>query len=189
MTTQNICNICGANYEYKDGKWRCPACGAYKPEEVSGEEDTLLYNAAQKLRLNAFDDAEILYRDVVSQYPKNSRGYWGLVLAKYGIKYEKDYDGKLIPSCYAASYESILDDENYKKALQYADKDNRAYYEAQAKRIEDVRRRWVEIAEREEPHDIFISYKDSDKENGIERTQDSYEAKVKRERIPRLLQP
>ena len=176
MTTQNICNICGANYEYKDGKWRCPACGAYKPEEISNEEETLLYNAAQKLRLNAFDDAEVLYRDVVSQYPKNSRGYWGLVLAKYGIKYEKDYDGKLIPSCYAASYESILDDENYKKALQYADKDNRAYYEAQAKRIEDVRRRWVEIAEREEPHDIFISYKDSDKENGIERTQDSYEA-------------
>lgn len=176
MTTQNICNICGANYEYKDGKWRCPACGAYKPEEVSGEEDTLLYNAAQKLRLNAFDDAEILYRDVVSQYPKNSRGYWGLVLAKYGIKYEKDYDGKLIPSCYAASYESILDDENYKKALQYADKDNRAYYEAQAKRIEDVRRRWVEIAEREEPYEIFLSYKDSDQENGIERTQDSYEA-------------
>lgn len=176
MTTQNICNICGANYEYKDGKWRCPACGAYKPEEISGEEETLLYNAAQKLRLNAFDDAEELYRDVVSQYPKNSRGYWGLVLAKYGIKYEKDYDGKLIPSCYAASYESILNDENYKKALQYADRDNHAYYEAQAKRIEDVRRRWVEIAEREEPYEIFLSYKDSDKENGIERTQDSYEA-------------
>ena len=176
MNTQNICNICGANYEYKDGKWRCPACGAYKPEEISNEEETLLYNAAQKLRLNAFDDAEELYRDVVSQYPKNSRGYWGLVLAKYGIKYEKDYDGKLIPSCYAASYESILDDENYKKALQYADKDNRAYYEAQAKRIEDVRRRWVEIAEREKPYEIFLSYKDSDKENGIERTQDSYEA-------------
>lgn len=176
MNTQNICNICGANYEYKDGKWRCPACGAYKPEEISNEEETLLYNAAQKLRLNAFDDAEELYRDVVSQYPKNSRGYWGLVLAKYGIKYEKDYDGKLIPSCYAASYESILNDENYKKALQYADRDNHAYYEAQAKRIEDVRRRWVEIAEREEPYEIFLSYKDSDKENGIERTQDSYEA-------------
>lgn len=176
MNTQNICNICGANYEYKDGKWRCPACGAYKPEEISNEEETLLYNAAQKLRLNAFDDAEILYRDVVLQYPKNSRGYWGLVLAKYGIKYEKDYDGKLIPSCYAASYESILNDENYKKALQYADRDNHAYYEAQAKRIEDVRRRWVEIAEREEPYEIFLSYKDSDKENGIERTQDSYEA-------------
>ena len=176
---QNICNICGANYEYRDGKWRCPACGAYKPEEVSGEEETLLYSAAQKLRLSAFDDAEEMYRDIVAQYPKNSRGYWGLVLAKYGIKYEKDCDGKtvkMIPSCYAASYERILDDENYKKALQYADKDNRAFYEEQAKRIEDVRRRWVEIAEREEPCDIFISYKDSDMENGIERTQDSYDA-------------
>ena len=133
---QNICNICGANYEYRDGKWRCPACGAYKPEEVSGEEETLLYSAAQKLRLSAFDDAEEMYRDIVAQYPKNSRGYWGLVLAKYGIKYEKDCDGKtvkIIPSCYAASYERILDDENYKKALQYADKDNRAFYEEQAK--------------------------------------------------------
>lgn len=176
MTTQNICNICGANYEYRDGKWRCPACGAYKPEEISNEEGTLLYNAAQKLRLSAFDDAEELYRDIVSQYPKNSRGYWGLVLAKYGIKYERDYDGKMVPSCYAASYESIFGDENYKKALQYADKYNRSYYEAQAKRIEDVRRRWIEIAEREEPYDIFISYKDSDKENGIDRTDDSRDA-------------
>ena len=176
MTTQNICNICGANYEYRDGKWRCPACGAYRPEEVSGEEETLLYNAAQKLRLSAFDDAEELYRDIVSQYPKNSRGYWGLVLAKYGIKYEKDYDGKMVPSCYAASYESIFGDENYKKALQYADKDNRAYYEAQAKRIDVIRREWVEKAEREEPYDIFLSYKDSDKENNIERTDDSRDA-------------
>lgn len=176
MTTQNICNICGANYEYRDGKWRCPACGAYRPEEVSGEEDTLLYNAAQKLRLCAFDDAEELYRDITVQYPKNSRGYWGLVLAKYGIKYEKDYDGKMVPSCYAASYESIFGDENYKKALQYADKDNRAYYEAQAKRIDVIRREWVEKAEREEPYDIFLSYKDSDKENNIERTDDSRDA-------------
>ena len=172
----NICNICGANYEYRDGKWRCPACGAYKPEEISGEEETLLYNAAQKLRLCAFDDAEELYRDITVQYPKNSRGYWGLVLAKYGIKYEKDYDGKMVPSCYAASYESIFGDENYKKALQYADKNNRAYYEAQAKRIDVIRREWVEKAEREEPYDIFLSYKDSDKENGVERTDDSRDA-------------
>ena len=24
---QNICNICGANYEYRNGRWKCPACG------------------------------------------------------------------------------------------------------------------------------------------------------------------
>ena len=175
----NICNICGANYEYKDGKWRCPACGAYKPEEISNEEETLLYNAAQQLRLSAFDEAEKMYGDIVQQYPKNSRGYWGLVLAKYGIKYEKDYDGKkvkMVPSCYAASYEKISDDKIFQKALLYADKDNKVYYESQAKRIEDVWSKWGEIAKNEEPYDIFISYKDSDKENGVARTQDSYDA-------------
>lgn len=176
MTTQNICNICGAEYEYRDGRWRCPACGAYKPEEISNEEETLLYNAAQKLRLGAFDDAEELYRDITRQYPKNSRGYWGLVLAKYGIIYERDYDGKMVPSCYATKYESISGDDNYKKALQYADSDNKKYYLTQANLIEEVRRKWIEIAEREEPYDVFISYKDSDKENNIERTQDSFDA-------------
>lgn len=176
MATQNICNICGAEYEYRDGRWRCPACGAYKPEEISCEEETLLYNAAQKLRLGAFDDAEELYRDITRQYPKNSRGYWGLVLAKYGIIYERDYDGKMVPSCYATKYESISGDDNYKKALQYADSDNKKYYLTQANLIEEVRRKWIEIAEREEPYDVFISYKDSDKENNIERTQDSFDA-------------
>lgn len=176
MATQNICNICGAEYEYRDGKWRCPACGAYKPEEISNEEETLLYNAAQKLRLGAFDDAEELYRDITRQYPKNSRGYWGLALAKYGIIYERDYDGKMVPSCYATKYESISGDDNYKKALQYADSDNKKYYLTQANLIEEVRRKWIEIAEREEPYDVFISYKDSDKENNIERTQDSFDA-------------
>ena len=33
--TENICNNCGCNYIYKDGKWVCPGCGAYKQEEMS----------------------------------------------------------------------------------------------------------------------------------------------------------
>ena len=173
---QNICNICGANYKYKNGKWVCPACGAYKPEELSNEEVTLLYNASQKIRLALFDDAEEQYKDIVSKYPDNPDGYWGLVLAKYGIKYEQDYDGKMIPSCYAASYESVLTDKNYLKAIELADKDNRKYYEEQASKIEKIRKEWIEKASKEEPYDIFISYKDTEKENGTERTKDSYDA-------------
>ena len=176
MTQNNICNICGANYEYKNGRWICPACGAYKPEELSNEEVTLLYNASQKLRLCDFDEAEKLYSDIVEKYPANPDGYWGLVLAKYGIKYEKDYDGKMIPTCYAASYESVSSDKNYQKALELADKNNRKYYEAQANRIEKIRKEWVEKASKEEPYDVFLSFKDSDLGNGVERTNDSYEA-------------
>ena len=43
----NICNICGANLIYNDGKWVCPACGAFKSEDISTVEVTLLYNDAQ----------------------------------------------------------------------------------------------------------------------------------------------
>ena len=74
MSTHNICNICGANYEYRNGRWVCPACGAYKPEELSNEEVTLLYNAAQKLRLADFDEAEKafarFFERIMNKYPQ-----------------------------------------------------------------------------------------------------------------------
>ena len=170
MAQQNICNICGANYEHKNGRWICPACGAYKPEELSNEEVTLLYNASQKIRLALFDDAEEQYKDIVAKYPDNPDGYWGLVLAKYGIKYEQDYDGKMIPSCYAASYESVLTDKNYLKAVELADKENKKLYQEHAEYIEKIRVEWIEKAQKEEPYDIFISYKETE---GLRRTEDS----------------
>ena len=107
MSSQNICNICGANFEYRNGRWICPACGAYKAEELSNEEVTLLYSAAQKLRFSDFDEAEKSYTDIIEKYPQNPNGYWGRLLSKYGIKYEEDFDGRKIPTCYATSIESI----------------------------------------------------------------------------------
>ena len=176
MSNQNICNICGANYEYINGRWKCPACGAYKEEELSNEEVTLLYNAAQKLRLADFDDAERLYTDIIEKYTRNHSGYWGRLLSKYGIKYEEDFDGRKIPTCYATSIESVISDKDYLKAIQYADADTKAYYQKQAEYIERVRKEWVEKASKEEPYDIFICYKDSDLANDIDRTHDSIEA-------------
>ena len=174
--SQNICNICGANYEYRNGRWVCPACGAYKPEELSNEEVTLLYNAAQKLRLCDFDEAEKAYTDIIEKYPKNPNGYWGRLMSRYGIKYEEDFDGRKIPTCYATSIESVITDKDYHKAIELADEDIRAYYILQAEYIEKVRKEWVEKARKEKPYDIFICYKDSDIANGIERTQDSHDA-------------
>lgn len=173
MSNQNVCNICGANYEYIAGRWVCPACGAFKPEELSNEEVTLLYNANQKLRLSDFDEAEKEFSDIIQKYPQNPNGYWGRLLAKYGIKYEDDFDGRKIPTCYATSIESVMSDKDYHKAIELADADTKAYYQKQAEYIERVREEWVEKARKEKPYDIFICYKDSDLANGIERTKDS----------------
>ena len=117
----NICNNCGGEYEYRNGFYICRACGALKPEEISNEEVTLLYTAYQKLRLADFDEAEKEFDDIVLKYPKNPNGYWGRLMSKYGIKYEQDYDGRMIPTCYATSIECLFFSADYKKALEYAD--------------------------------------------------------------------
>ncbi|MBQ8424675.1 MAG: TIR domain-containing protein [Clostridia bacterium] len=174
--SKNICNICGANYDYFAGRWKCPACGAFKEEELSNEEITLLYNADQKLRLANFIDAELAFEDIIVRYPKNPAGYWGHLCSCYGIKEEVDFDGRKIPTCYATSIESVLDCKDYKMALSLADSYTKEYYRNQAEYMERVRKVWVEKASKEEPYDIFISYKDSDTANNIERTKDSYEA-------------
>ena len=173
---QNLCNNCGGEYEYRNGRWICRACGAFKPEEISNEEVTLLYTAYQDLRLAKFTESEQEFDDIIEKYPQNPNGYWGRLMARYGIKYERDFDGRMIPTCYATSIESLLSASDYKKALQYADKDTRAYYREQAEYMERVRKEWIEKASHEKPYDIFICYKDSDLENGIDRTQDSIAA-------------
>ena len=172
----NLCNNCGGDYEYRHGRWICRSCGSYKPEELSNEEVTLLYTASQKLRLAEFDEAEQEFDDIVRKYPQNPNGYWGRLMSRYGIKYEEDFDGRRIPTCYATSMERVVDDPDYRKALEYADKETREYYTRQAEYMERVRKEWVEKARKEKPYDIFICYKDSDLANGIERTEDSVAA-------------
>ena len=180
MTTgedmNQICNNCGGEYIYRNGRWICRSCGAFKPEEISNEEVTLLYTAYQKLRLANFGDAEKEFDDIIEKYPQNPNAYWGRLMSKYGIKYERDFDGRMIPTCYATSIESVVSASDYKKALQYADDDTGLYYQKQVDYIERVRREWIEKASREKPYDIFICYKDSDLANGITRTEDSIAA-------------
>ena len=94
-------------------------------------------------------------------------------MAKYGIKYEEDYDGSRIPTCYAASIESIYSSNYYKMALNYADDDNKEFYTKQAAYIERVRQEWIDKANKQKPYDIFICYKDSDSTNGNKHTVDS----------------
>ena len=173
---QNICNTCGATYEYRNGRWKCPFCGGYKPDEVSPEERTLIDTAERLLRTQHYPEAEESFEDIIRKYPQTHEGYWGYVRARYGIKYEEDYDGKRLPTCSAPSIESFGEDRDFLKAVSLADPETANWYREQAAYIERVRNMWIEKASKEAPYDIFICYKDSDLANGVERTQDSIEA-------------
>ena len=95
-----------------------------------------------------------------------------MVLCKYGIEYVDDpATGKKVPTCHRSSYESVLEDENLEKVMEYADAVARRVYREEAKAIEDIRKGILEVSGKEPPYDIFICYKETG-ENG-ERTVDS----------------
>ena len=172
---QNICYNCGGEYVARAGRYVCAHCGSFMPEKISGEEISLLYHAFQRLRLAEFNDAEQDFDDIIRRYPRNAQAYWGRLMARFGIKYEMDYDGRQIPTCYATSIDSVTESSDYRYALEYADADTRDVFKAHAEYIERVRMEWMEKASREKPYDIFISYKDSDTVSGFGRTADSDE--------------
>ena len=145
MEITNICPICGSPFDFaeKSNRLKCRYCGYSKVGESSTEETALLYNAFQKLRLADFDEAGELFSDISRRFPSSAEAYWGVTLSDYGIKYEDDYDGKKIPTCYAARYESFVESSTYKKALSLATSEQKEYYEDQAARIEKTRKEWV----------------------------------------------
>ena len=176
-TSNNTCYNCGGEFREMRDRMVCTSCGSYKPREISSEEASLLYSAFQKLRLAEFQEAEQEFDDIIQRYPGNAQAYWGRLLSRYGIKYEEDYDGKRVPTCYAPSIESVLESSDYAKAMEYADYDNMQVFRAHAEYIESVREEWQKKASKEKPYDIFISFKDSDSENEREHTVDSDELK------------
>ena len=172
------CKNCGSPHlrDRADGKLECLSCRRVfeKNVETSAEREArILYlsrldDAEKHLRISPpeFDKAESLFRDFIDFYPKNSDGYWGLVRARYGIKYERDIRGVDIPSCYKSSYKDFREDTDFKKALEFAE--NASTYEnltEQAELIAGVCKKWYDEA-KNYSYDIFISFKATDDKTG-----------------------
>lgn len=171
----NICNFCGGEYEYRNGRWVCKSCGSYKVETFSSEERTLLAEAFQRIRLAEFDEASSRFSDIIERYPENPDAYWGRLMSDHGIKYEIDSDRRMIPTCYAQTIDDMSKSRDYLSALQFADAENQHYYQTQVEYIKRVREEWIEKASKEKPYDIFICYKEGTG-NKRRRTKDSIAA-------------
>ena len=179
-----ICEICGgAEFVEKNGLLVCIHCDANYPKHIEESEEakearilriSRLDDAEKELRMSPphFDVAEDKFLELVRQYPEWSVGYWGVVRAKYGIKYELDMDEKAIPSCYKSSYEDFRNDTYFKKAIELAETNEiKTKYQSEGDRIAQTCKEWRETASRFD-YDIFISFKAS--ENG-EETRDARE--------------
>lgn len=170
------CKMCGGDLEITEGVTvaECEYCGTKQTvPSADSEKKTSLFLRANKLRFDCdFDRAANIYDSIITDFPAEPEAYWGLLLCKYGIEYVDDpATGKKVPTCHRSSYESLLEDENLEKVMEYANAVARRVYREEAKAIEGIRKGILEVSGKEPPYDIFICYKETD-ESG-ERTVDS----------------
>lgn len=170
------CKMCGGMLMIQSGSAiaECENCGRMQTiPKFDDERKIALLTRANRLRANnEFDKAAALYESIVTEFSEEPEAYWGLILCKYGIEYVNDGPtGKKIPTCHRTSYDSVLLDDNYQKAISLADNTAKPQYEQEALQLESIRKGIIEVSATSEPYDIFICYKETDS-NGM-RTMDS----------------
>ena len=169
------CKMCGGDLEFDPGSsvCTCEFCGSTNTLPKQDDENKLkMFARANRLRANSeFDKAAVIYEQIVSGFPEEAEAYWGLCLCKFGIEYVEDTDGTRKPTCHRTIPTSIFEDDDFEQAQENADNISRAAYRDEAKEIDQIQKRILEISSREQPYDVFICYKETD-ENG-ERTEDS----------------
>lgn len=163
------CKMCGSNLEIEDSitVCKCEKCGTSQTvPDIEDDKELKLFERAGRLRFNCdFDKAAGIYDTITDSYPEEAEGYWGLILCKYGIEYADDASGKKVPVCHRISYDSVMDDEDFELVMENSDSESRAIFREEAKIIEENRKEYIQIAESEQPYDIYISYRVQD-DNG-----------------------
>ena len=173
-----VCKTCGGPVNRVGNYYVCEYC-RNKWEIDSGNDIHAVdrANAWSALRDGDFEKAAELFENIIVKEAKNHEAYWGRALALAGIVYVTDMnENKKVPTCNNITEESFINNKDVKKAISLAPADIADGYKQQAEYIEKVRVEWLEKASKEPEYDVFISFKDSDRENGIERTQDSIDA-------------
>lgn len=171
------CKACNGNLDVEEGMsiCECSYCGTRQtvPLSDNNEKKVNLFNRANRLRSGCdFDKASGVYESIVAEFPEEAEAYWGLCLCRYGIEYVDDpTTGKKIPTCHRAEYTGIFEDGNFELACEYADGEAMQLYRSEAKEIDRLQKEILEIANSEEPYDVFICYKETDEEK--QRTKDS----------------
>ena len=170
------CKMCGGELEVNQDATvgQCQYCGTKQTIPKTDNEKIMnLFNRANHYRMkNDFDNAMNSHENILNEDSKNAEAYWGLCLCRYGIEYVKDpLTEKMIPTCHRTQLESIIEDEDFISACENADSVARSTYEQEAKHIDKIQKKILQISSKEEDYDVFICYKEAD--NMGERTPDS----------------
>ncbi len=170
------CKMCGGALEISDNQSvaTCEYCGTQQTlPKLDDEKKLALFSRANNLRIKSeFDKAAGIYESIIAEFRDEAEAYWGLVLCKYGIEYVDDGNGSKVPTCHRTLPVAIMEDDDFQQACEYADITAKNIYRDEAKAIDKIQKKILDIALNEEPYDIFICYKEIDDITGS-RTEDS----------------
>ena len=174
---RKLCNSCGGQLNREGLYFVCPFCGNRWLADVADDVNAVARaNAWEALRKSDFEKATELFEEIILKDKKDYESFWGLALAKASIVYVTDLEkDQKVPTLNNITEDSFIADKAVKTAINLAPSEIAESYKSQAEYIEKVRKEWLEKASKEPPYDVFICFKDSDREHGIERTQDSYD--------------
>ena len=174
---ERICPNCWGKLKYipADGVYKCPDCRSVFEQKHSNIDEylKLIIEASEKHDQSLFSECIRTVQKELSNNDDaktNSQYYWLLFQAKNRISFVFDKaDNKRKPTIMDSKIlnygKSLLDDEDFLKALEYSNDENRRFYLEQGNYIEKVR---LQIIEKQlNPkfkYDVFISFKKSIKE-------------------------
>lgn len=169
------CKSCGADLKITDSDLNktvieCDHCFSNQtlPKLLDSDEKLRKLYKITKLRIdNEFDQAIKKSEQLLEIDDTDSELYWALVLAKYGVEYVDDGEYRRVPTIVRLRDTSLIEDADYKDALKYASTAQKIEIEKDAKIIDDLYQKIIEIMKNEPPYDVFISFKNTD-ENGNE---------------------
>ena len=160
-----VCEICGGELkEIDEGHFQCPYCRAEFFKETTLPDELMLdlHSANRARSLQRFEDALNEYDRIIASYPDSFDAYWGATLSDYGIQYEKDYDGRMIPTVHRFSETPVSENRYYISAVAYCKSEKeKARIEKSAAEIERIRADIKKSVGAQEPYDIFLCYKET----------------------------
>ena len=170
------CKMCGGDLHPAENATTCECefCGTVQtiPRLDSTRRANLYDRANHFRRNNEYDKAMGIFEQILQEDRTDAEAYWSVVLCRYGIEYVEDpATKKRIPTVNRTQFTSVLADEDYKSALEYADAEQKSIYEREAAAIDGIQKGILDISRKEAPFDVFICYKETDAEG--KRTPDS----------------
>jgi hypothetical protein len=167
------CRCCGGVLDVKGSLCVCKFCGATNFISLVASKNINQLNRANKLRQEReFDNAARIYDVILVENDPTADILWYRTLCEYGIEYVPDpVSDKYFPTLHRIKDESIFNCKYFNQALELAEGTQKETLLKEAKYIDEVQRKYLNIAANEDPYDVFICYKETDLDTG-EKTED-----------------